>query len=64
MAACAASVTPMSSPDDYADLRPEPMPAETCVWKGQVYRRHEAWDGWPTCSRCGKGVDPDADSHR
>lgn len=54
---------PMSSPDDYADLRPESLPAETCVWKGQVYRRHEAWDGWPTCSRCGKEVDPDADAY-
>ena len=27
---------------DYADLRPEPLDPETCVYRGQLYRRHEA----------------------
>jgi hypothetical protein len=44
-------------PEDYADLRPEPLDPEACVYRGQLYRRHETWGDHPVCVRCGRGTD-------
>lgn len=45
------------TPEDYADLRPEPLDPEACVYRGQVYRRHETWGDHPVCVRCGRDTD-------
>lgn len=45
------------TPEDYADLRPEPLPAGVCAYRGQLYRRHETWGDHPVCVRCGRDTD-------
>lgn len=43
------------TPDDYADLRPEPV--AVCVWRGYEYLEHEPWGDDPRCVRCGRTID-------